>query len=317
MKKSLVRLLLIAFTLSIIMIPKTTVIAHDADGVYYVPSIVEYGIGDYRNINLYYKQIGAEARTDEKINKPVSKMVVTSNNQTATDGQIINSTVGKPITIDFSQSISSSAPIAEVGLQITNGTGVLTDWSSLPNGSSSATAYASQYPFSWGAASFTPTQPGTYTIYGEVRADINKSEIYEHWDAWSDNGSQATPDTVIAHNSAPSGYNDGIATYNGSGWVKNYPVTWHFEKVTVNVAEATGTVKVYYVTQNADGTLTQVKTPIEIVVPLGTTITSDGINIVTLHFPDGTSKTLEVPVVTGYEPVKRVEISDYEKYVVK
>lgn len=216
--------------------------AHDIDGVYYVPSVVQFGENDYKGLQLYYKQSGVEASSGFKITKPTSTMQVSANGQVKGDSgipelpNVINSYVGQPISIDFSQSSPGTASsIAEIGLQITNGTGLVTDWSSLPNGGSS-TAYASQYPFSRGTVSFTPTQPGTYTICGEVLANIDKSTVFEHWDVWSENGSHASPDSVTAHNSDPSGYNDGIATYNGYGWVRSYPVTWHFEQVIVNVA---------------------------------------------------------------------------------
>lgn len=216
---------MIVFILGIIITPNTTASAHAADGIYYVPSIVRDGIRDYKNITLYYKLPGIEDidTSIPSISKPVSNMVVTANNQTATDGHTINSTVGQAITIDFSQSTSADAPIADIGLQITNGTGNYQNcWTSLPSGTA-GTSYAGQYPFSWGAASFTPDKAGTYTIYGEVRADIDKSEIYEHWDAWSDNGSHSIPDIVQAHTSYPDGP------------LQSYTVTWHFEKVTVVV----------------------------------------------------------------------------------
>lgn len=225
MNKRITKLLLIVFVLGMIITPNTTASAHEADGIYYVPSIVRDGIRDYRDITLYYKLPGTEDIDTNipSISKPVSKMVVTANNQTATDGQTIKSTVGQPITIDFSQSTSDDAPIADIGLQITNGTGNYQNcWTSLPSGTA-GTAYAGQYPFSWGAASFTPDMPGTYTIYGEVRANIDKSEIYEHWDAWSDNGSHSIPDTVQAHTSYPDGP------------IQSYNVTWHFEQITVIV----------------------------------------------------------------------------------
>lgn len=222
MKKIVSRLFLIAFIFSVAVVPYTTAIAHDADGIYYVPSVVKDGKRDYRDIQLYYKQDGVEDKTDIKIDKPTSCMVVSVNNQTGTDGRTLTATVGQPITIDFSQS-SPSGGIADIGLQITNGTGDYTNcWSSLPGGSG-GTAYGSTYPFSWGAASFTPDKAGTYTIYGEVRADIDKSEIFEHWDAWSANGSRTIVDTIQAHTSYPAGP------------IQSYNVTWHFEQVTVIV----------------------------------------------------------------------------------
>ena len=60
MKKSISKILLIAFILSIVIIPKTNVAAHDADGIYYVPSIVKDGIRDYAGVfgKLKFKRCG-------------------------------------------------------------------------------------------------------------------------------------------------------------------------------------------------------------------------------------------------------------------
>ena len=91
----------------------------------------------YAGIDLYYKLPGVEDKDTSFpiISKPTSHMNVSGNNQSASDGQTITSTVGKSITIDFNQSISNDAPIAEVGLQITNGTGNYQNcWTTLPNG---------------------------------------------------------------------------------------------------------------------------------------------------------------------------------------
>jgi hypothetical protein len=244
MKKPISIALLITLLFGIALMSKTEVLAHDADGVYYVPSIVDYGIRDYAGVTLYYKLPGVEDKDTSipSISKPISRMKVTANGQTAYDSQIITSTVGKPIVIDFSQSTSNDAPIAEIGLQVTNGTGSYQNcWTSLPGGSAGS-SYAGQYPFSWGSTSFTPDKPGTYTIYGEVRADIDKSEVFEHWDVWSANGSHPIVDTIQAHTSYPAGP------------IQSYSVTWHFEQVTVIVSQETPNPTVV-LTSPPDGTI--------------------------------------------------------------
>ena len=216
---------LLSLVILIGSIPAYRVLAHDADGIYYVPSIVEYGIRDYAMVDLYYKQPGIEDKTNKKINKPTSRMKVTANGQTAYDSQSITSTVGKTIIIDFSESIPGTGQIAEVGLQITNGTGDYTEcWKTLPGGVG-GTAYAGRYPFSWGTSSFIPDKAGTYTIYGEVRSDIDRADVYEHWDVWSSNGAHLIYDTIQAHTTFPDGPK------------QTYDVAWHFEKVIVNVTE--------------------------------------------------------------------------------
>ena len=67
--------------------------------------------------------------------------------------------------------------------------------------------------------------PGTYTIYGEVRADIDKADVFEHWDVWSANGSHPIVDTIQAHTSYPDGP------------IQSYSINWHFEQVTVIVSD--------------------------------------------------------------------------------
>ena len=214
------------------------VLAHDEDEIYYVEELAKYHIEDYRQIHLYEDNSG---KSGYEIYKPVSgmKLIIKNNSyyETTKEGIAVTVPIGTPIYIDFNDS-TPKGEIEEIGLQITNGTGREMDWHELPNGSYNDTAYASQYPFSWGNAMFTPQEKGTYSFYGEVRLNVDESQIYEHWDAWSDNGLNGQLDYIKAHSEAPAGP------------YEMYPMSWYFQRINITVVDPDipdkGSIKVVY-----------------------------------------------------------------------
>lgn len=226
--------IILTFVFSFNLIFVSLVIAHEEDGIYYVPSLYEDGYDDYRQIELYYKLPGIESPDiNNKIDKPTSNMHIYINGGSPNyDGSIVDAKVGDTGTLSFAGSLpGSAASIDIVGVQITNGGQQSQVFDTFSGGSSSNTAYAGSYPYSWGDVSFKFDKPGKWVFYGEVKGSISKSDIYEHWDDWSDNGSHTSPaseNMIKIHTTKPGTYGD----YTEMG------VAWHFEKIVVNVSLA-------------------------------------------------------------------------------